>query len=521
MASAQAGPDRVTAVYRVQPGAVAPEERARLIAVEQTVEIPEALIPPHIESEIVGRVESVTPDPEAPGASRVTISYGAELAANLFDLLAVAIGNAPMYGGVRLVGLEPPRTLLETLPGPNHGVEGVRRMCGVLGRPLLATALKPQGSSVSELASMGEAFARGGGDLVKDDNNITDDFEGFRDRVTACAEAVERGNQATGRRCLYLPHAGARAEELERYVAFVAEAGLPGVLICPMITGLDTMRALAERYPLVFMAHPSLTGVYTHAPQNGVAHGVLFGTLFRLAGADISVFPDARGRFQFTRAQCGEITERLREPLGALRSAWPAPTGGIGPTDVAQVCGIYGPDIVLLIGGALLGHPEGIEAGTREVLDRIREVHPDVSVQPSDPSRPSLPEPRRLAFRRDWNWEGRHSSPYKDAGDLTFRGVRRVELVGKFSERTRCDLRYFEVEPGGHTSFEKHLHTHVVIGARGEGVLVLGDRRLPLRHLDVACVGPLETHQLRNETEEPFGFFCVVDHDRDRPMRAE
>lgn len=521
MASAQAGPDRVTAVYRVQPGAVAPEERARIIAVEQTVEIPEALIAPHIEKEIVGRIESITPDPEAPGASRVTISYGAELAANLFDLLAVTIGNAPMYGGVRLVGLEPPRALLETLPGPNHGVEGVRRMCGVLGRPLLATALKPQGSSVSELASMGEAFARGGGDLVKDDNNITDDFEGFRGRVTACAEAVERGSQATGRRCLYLPHAGARAEELERYVEFVAEVGLPGVLICPMITGLDTMRALAERYPLIFMAHPSLTGIYTHAPQNGVAHGILFGTLFRLAGADISVFPDARGRFQFTKAQCEAITGRLREPLGALRPAWPAPTGGIGPADVAQVCDIYGPDTVLLIGGALLGHPEGIEAGTREILDRIRNVHPEVSIQPSDPPRPSLPEPRRLAFRQDWNWEGRDSSPYKDAGDLAFQGVRRVELVGKFGERTRYDLRYFEVEPGGHTSLEKHLHTHVVIGARGEGVLLLGDRRLPLRHLDVACVGPLEAHQLRNETEEPFGFFCVVDHDRDRPMRAE
>ncbi len=512
---------RVTAVYRVQREAVASEDLARLIAIEQTVEIPEALIPPgKIRDEVVGRVESVVPDPAVPGASRITISYGAELAADLFGLLAVAIGNAPMYGGVRLVELQPPRALLETLPGPNHGVEGVRRLCGVLGRPLLATALKPQGSSVAELASIGEAFARGGGDLVKDDQNLTDDFEAFRDRVTACAEAVDRGNQATGRRCLYLPHAGARAEELERYVEFVAEAGLPGVLVCPMITGLDTMRALAERYPLIFMAHPSLTGAYTHARGHGVAHEVLLGTLFRLAGADISVFPDAGGRFQYTEAECAGITGRLREPLGALRPAWPSPAGGMGPADVGRIGDTYGPDTVLLIGGALLGHPEGIEAGTRRILDRIREVHPEVSIQPSAPPRPSLPEPRRLAFRRDWNWEGRDSSPYKDAGDLTFRGVRRVELVGKFGERTRSDLRYFEVEPGGHTSLERHLHTHVVIGARGEGVLVLGDRRMPLRQLDVACVGPLEAHQLRNETEEPFGFFCVVDHDRDRPLRV-
>ena len=97
--------------------------------------------------------------------------------------------------------------------------------------------------------------------------------------------------------------------------------------------------------------------------------------------------------------------------------------------------------------------------------------------------------------------------------------MRRVELVGKFGERSRCDLRYFEVAPGGHTSLEEHLHTHVVIGVRGEGVLVLGNRRLPLRRFDVASVGPLETHQLRNETGEKFGFLCIVDHERDRPMR--
>jgi len=164
MSQARPDPGRVSAVYRVQREAVASEDLARLIAIEQTVEIPEALIPPgKIRDEVVGRVESVTADPGAPGAHRITISYGAELARDLFGLLAVVIGNAPMYGGVRLVELQPPRALLEALPGPNHGVEGVRRMCGVLGRPLLATALKPQGSSVSELASIGEAFARGGG----------------------------------------------------------------------------------------------------------------------------------------------------------------------------------------------------------------------------------------------------------------------------------------------------------------------------------------------------------------------
>ena len=57
-----------------------------------------------------------------------------------------------------------------------------------------------------------------------------------------------------------------------------------------------------------------------------------------------------------------------------------------------------------------------------------------------------------------------------------------------------------------------------MIGARGHGVLVLGDRRETLAPMDVACIGPLEAHQLRNESPELFGFFCIVEHDRDRPM---
>jgi ribulose-bisphosphate carboxylase large chain len=92
--------------------------------------------------------------------------------------------------------------------------------------------------------------------------------------------------------------------------------------------------------------------------------------------------------------------------------------------------------------------------------------------------------------------------------------------VGKFGERTNADLRYFEVQPGGYSSMERHLHTHLIIGARGTGVLVLGNERCELGPYDVAYVEPLEPHQLRNEGDEPFGFFCIVDHERDRPARC-
>ena len=42
---------------------------------------------------------------------------------------------------------------------------------------------------------------------------------------------------------------------------------------------------------------------------------------------------------------------------------------------------------------------------------------------------------------------------------------------------------------------------------------------IELKPFDVAYVPPLQVHQLRNKSSEPFGFFCIVDHDRDRPIQ--
>ena len=50
-------------------------------------------------------------------------------------------------------------------------------------------------------------------------------------------------------------------------------------------------------------------------------------------------------------------------------------------------------------------------------------------------------------------------------------------------------------------------------------MLTMGNRRVALEPMDVVYLHPLEVHQLHNETREPFGFLCIVDHERDRPMR--
>lgn len=126
---------------------------------------------------------------------------------------------------------------------------------------------------------------------------------------------------------------------------------------------------------------------------------------------------------------------------------------------------------------------------------------------------------KRLAHRGDWTWEGVPLEPYKPTTE-TYRGVTRRELVGKRGESPRFHVRYFEVAPGGFTTYERHHHEHVVIGQRGRGEALVGEQVLPIGPGDVVYVAPLEPHQLRNRAPrgaEPFGFLCIVNAERDRP----
>jgi ribulose-bisphosphate carboxylase large chain len=85
----------------------------------------------------------------------------------------------------------------------------------------------------------------------------------------------------------------------------------------------------------------------------GMNHGIVFGTLMRLAGADISIFPNIGGRFSFTKEQCLGIATKSREGLGSFKPITIAPAGGMTLERIPEMIDMYGKDTALLIGGAL------------------------------------------------------------------------------------------------------------------------------------------------------------------------
>lgn len=328
--------------------------RAAALRVEQTIEFPADLVPDDdIQRHVVGRVESI--DQVAADRTRAVVSYAVETTGfELPQLLNVLWGNSSILPAIRLVDIDLPDALLSRFAGPRFGVAGLRELLGAAHRPLLATALKPMGLSPDRLAAAAHELALGGIDIIKDDHSLANqEFAPYLERIRACADAVRRANELTGHRSIYLPSVNAPYDQIDARVAAAIDAGAGGLLVLPGITGFDHMRHVAGTAGLPVMAHPAFLGSFSASPGAGIAHGAVYGTLMRLAGADLSIFPNHGGRFSFTPDECREIAGALAAPLGGLARAFPAPGGGMTLARVPEIVDFYGPEVALLIGGDL------------------------------------------------------------------------------------------------------------------------------------------------------------------------
>ncbi len=121
-------------------------------------------------------------------------------------------------------------------------------------------------------------------------------------------------------------------------------------------------------------------------------------------------------------------------------------------------------------------------------------------------------------------WAGVERRRYKDDPGA-YLGVVRHTLLGDRDSELDPDLsfevRYFELEPGGYSSLERHDHPHAVLVVKGSGAVRLGDELERIGPLDVVYVAPRDVHRFEADATEPLGFICVVDRARDRPQAVD
>jgi ribulose-bisphosphate carboxylase large chain len=337
--------ERLTAIYHVRESAERIDARALGIAVEQSVEMPVAPITDrNVLDNIVGRVEGVAE--LSPGFFEVKIGLAvATTGLEAGQLLNMLFGNTSLHPDVVLHDVELPAAVL-AFGGPRHGLAGLRAMAGADARALTCSALKPQGLPPQGLAAIAAQLAQGGLDFIKDDHGIADQaYSPFAARVPLIAEAVAKA----GTRTAYLPSLSGHLEQMRQQVDIVRAAGLKGVLIAPMIAGVATFHQLVRDNPdIAFMAHPALSG------SGQIAAPLLLGKLFRLLGADATIFANHGGRFGNPPAVSRALAAAALQPWGGLKPTVPVPAGGMTLARVAEMLQFYGKDVMLLIGGDLL-----------------------------------------------------------------------------------------------------------------------------------------------------------------------
>lgn len=369
--------ERILAHYRVLCRADEAADMARAIAWEQTVEVVEAAVPwPDVRERMVGRLEELHHDGQA---AHIYLSFNPELAVErIAPLFTLAYGNASLYPNVRLMGFRVPDRLASAIGGPRFGLDGIREATGIFDRPLLCTAIKPRGAPLEHLTDIAYRYALGGGDIIKDDQNLAEtDTATFRRRVTAIDQALQKAADITGRRCLYFPHIYGAGSELHEQLECLTDLAIRGALFCPLNLGMATCKQAARDYNLIAMYHPAFAGAFTQPRDHGIAADVLYGTFYRLAGADISVFLGPGGRISLSAEENTAIHHKLIQPMGlrpddAIKPTLPCPAGGKTLEQIPALIKLHGKDCLLLVGGALLTLDPDISIGTRRYIDTIQ-----------------------------------------------------------------------------------------------------------------------------------------------------
>jgi len=355
-------------VYRVRSDAQSIEDRARAIAVEQSVEMPiSAIDDPFVLSEIVGRVEAIR---EAePGLFEVRIALSTQTVGHdAGQLINMLFGNTSLHHDVVLQDVEFTAEIARWFGGPRHGLEALRRRVGAAQRALTCSALKPQGLSAAQLAELASRFARGGIDYIKDDHGLANQiYSPFTERIAAVASALRRVPRQDDQPTLYVPSLSGDLDAMRGQLQALAQVGIETVLIAPMVVGLATFHALVKEHPTIaFIAHPSMAGAARIAPA------LLLGKLFRMLGADAVVFPNHGGRFGYSLETCHQLAQAARCDWQGIRPSVPVPAGGMTPERVPEMLDFYGADTMLLIGGGLLVARDRIVEETRAFVTAVR-----------------------------------------------------------------------------------------------------------------------------------------------------
>ena len=90
------------------------------------------------------------------------------------------------------------------------------------------------------------------------------------------------------------------------------------------------------------------------------------------------------------------------------------------------------------------------------------------------------------------------------------KSVTRYILIGEKEKAPNSIMRYFRVEPNGHSRLERHPQEHQVIVLHGRGKVQIAETITEIGPFDVVFIEGNELHQFSSSEDEALGFICVI-----------
>jgi 2,3-diketo-5-methylthiopentyl-1-phosphate enolase len=295
---------------------------------------------------------------------------------------------------LKLIDLQLSPSFAAAFTGPKFGIAGLRQHLGLPQRPTLLNMIKPcTGFGPQEGASLFAESARGGVDIVKDDELLGNpSFNPLRERVAAYRRAADLVYAETGHQALYCANITDRPERMLENAHRAQELGAGMVMVNAVSTGLGLVQALAEdaQFNLPILTHYAGAGALTESPYSGISSPLLLGKLCRLAGADASMFSSVYTNYPLLQERYLRTAQLQRMPLYQLKPTLPVVGGGIHPATAVRIIEDLGADVMLGVGGAIQGHPDGTVAGGRAMRQAIDAAMEKVSLAEKAKAHPEL-----------------------------------------------------------------------------------------------------------------------------------
>ena len=340
--------------------------------------------------------------------NRIRVAYPEALfePGNMAQVLSCIAGNVLGMKAVdrlRLLDCEWPAGLSQTFPGPQFGSNVREEIFGIGDRPLTATVPKPKvGLTTDQHAEVGYEAWVGGIDLLKDDENLTDQgFNPFADRLTVSLDRRDAAEEETGERKSYLVNITAETNTMLERADEVASQGGEFVMVDIITAGwssLQSVRTRCEDLGLAIHAHRAMHAAFDRIPTHGVSMRCL-AQFARLCGVD-HIHTGTAGLGKMENEDTVGINDWLAGDLHGLEDVLPVASGGLHPGVIPPLVDRLGTSICVQAGGGVHGHPDGTRAGAAALRQSIEAAMAGVPLADRAQEHPEL-----AAALEEWGTE--------------------------------------------------------------------------------------------------------------------